>query len=64
MIKITTETLPILKVLELINYRQFTDLSLEKKREILRKIGVNKDNIRLFATLVSKLPAKESVKII
>lgn len=63
-IEITNETLPVLKVLTLINYRQFTDLPFERKREILNKIGVNKENVRQLATLVGELPAKESVKII
>lgn len=63
-IEINKETLPLLKVLALINYRQFTDLPLERKRDILNKIGVNKENIRQLTQLVGKLPAKESVKII
>jgi hypothetical protein len=63
-IEITKETLPILKLLVLINYPQFTELSLDRKREILELIGVNKKNVRQLASIVSNLPAKESVKII
>ncbi len=54
--EVDNNTLPILKTLDLINYNQFTSLSLDEKKTVLKKIGVDKENIRLLTKLVGQLP--------
>jgi hypothetical protein len=63
-IPVTKENEPILKLVNLINYKQFSNLNSVEKKQIMIRIGVNENNIQLLNSMVRLLPKDTSVKII
>jgi len=64
LIPVNKENVSILKLIELIRYQQFTSIPLERKREVLRMIGIDKESILKISQLVDELPKNVSQEIL